>query len=128
MLFRVMCRPGVSTRKRLIAVLLLPGLAGCFLGPADGLLVLEGSVSDGEGKPVTGCGLALHSSPDGRMISSQEVEPRLRADFVIGPGKREYYAEVSCRGHSGVSRSRPFIATGLADAHPVQLGEMRLPR
>jgi hypothetical protein len=119
----------ISPWKRLVAVLLLSGLAGCFLGPADGPLALEGSVSDSEGKPVTGCELTLHSSPDGRMISSQRVEPRFQTDFVIGPGEREYYVEVSCRGHLGVSRSRPFVVTGLLDNdQPVRLGDMRLPR
>ena len=107
------------------AAVLLSGLAcGCF-GPEDGPLVLEGTVVDRDGKPIEGCNLALRS--DERAVSWREVKSRFSADFVIGPGTEEYYAEVVCPGHPTTYRSRTFSSTGQSDGPPVELGEIRIP-
>jgi hypothetical protein len=114
------------TRGSILAVLLSGVTCGC-LGPADGVLVLEGTVVDSDGKLVEHCKLALCS--DGQTISSYRVEARFRADFVVSPWKEEkYYVELTCPGYSAPYRSHAFLSTGRSDAPPVQLGEIQLPR
>jgi hypothetical protein len=120
----------MKQRSRLLgkglAVVLLSGLACGCLGPADGSLVLEGTVVDSDGKPIESCRLALCS--DGQTVTWQRVESRFSQDFVVSPRKREYYAEITCPRYSTIYRSRAFLSTGRSDAPPVQLGEIRQPR
>lgn len=108
-------------------MLLLSGLALGCLGPADGVLVLEGTVIANDGKPIDNCKLALCSPADGHTITWQRVKARFQADFVVSPRGREYLAELSCPGYPEVYRSRPFLSKGHLDGQPVQLGVIRLP-
>lgn len=110
--------------RKSVAIVFLAGFACGCLGPADGVLVLEGTVVDSDGKLVERCKLALHSEE--QTISSYRIEARFRADFVVSPGKKEYYVELTCPGYSAPYRSRAFLATGRSDAPPVQLGVIRL--
>ena len=66
----------------------------CF-GIGDGVLIVQGSVTDAQDRPLDGCLLELYKR-NGDRLNSTAVDHSFQEDFTISPIPQEYYFIVSC--------------------------------
>lgn len=99
--------------------LLLVSLTAC-----DGVVVVEGTITSAGNEALGDCA-ALLIREDGQELGRRSIDPDFSATFTVMPGQKQYFAEVTCEGHSPY-RSTPFTSAARLGDPPVELGTIRL--
>jgi hypothetical protein len=108
-----------NSLRLLFCALVLLGVGAC-----DGVVVIEGEAKSAADGALADC-TALLFRADGHELDRRPIDPDFSATFTVMPGKREYYAEVTCEGYSAY-RSEPFTSEGRLGDAPVDLGSFQL--
>lgn len=105
--------------RTLFCVLVLFSVGAC-----DGVVVIEGDAESTTGGALDDCEAMLFRA-DGYELGLRPIDPDFSATFTVMPGEREYFAEVTCEGHSAY-RSNSFSSEARLGDSPVQLGKIVL--
>lgn len=103
----------------LFCVAVLLSVAAC-----DGVVVIEGEAESATGEVLDDCEALLFRA-DGYELDRRPIDADFSATFTVMPGKREYFAEITCEGYT-TFRSKPFTSEGVLGDPPAQLGDIVL--
>lgn len=103
----------------LFCVAVLLSVAAC-----DGVVVIDGEAESATGEVLEDCEALLFRA-DGYELGRRPIDADFSATFTVMPGKREYFAEITCEGYT-TFRSKPFTSEGVLGDPPAQLGDIVL--
>jgi hypothetical protein len=110
-------------RRQILCVMLCIGVLFSVTA-CDGVVVIEGQAESATGRAIDDCE-ALLVRADGSEVGRRPIDSDFSATFTVMPGKREYFAEITCEGFT-TFRSKPFTSEGVLGDPPAQLGEIVL--
>jgi hypothetical protein len=122
--YRLSQQPEMTSHRLALLGLTLFCSTRCagFLNPAaDSAISVHGKVANVQADAT--CNLNLFTA-DGRAKGKLTVKPAFTRSFVVAPGSRGYYVEISCRGQSGGFRSETYELGG--ETKTLDLGSILL--
>ena len=114
--------------RRLIAMMLAVGLAGCT---GENAFIVRGRITDVQDAAYRSCWISVYQTGGVLVDHSDDINDikgRFKSTFIVAPASRDYYFTLGCKGTGAVHETQVYRIGADRFENPIDLGQIILER